>query len=128
MFSPIIGCACICFLHRRSSGSEFGRADTPAGSFKVDPIAAHRHSFAPQKLALKPSFGNAPIGSNHPMPWEVLLRPRQHESHQTRRFGVDFAIGLDGTRGNLSNSVDDPGCARLATWTVSLAGSRRSNP
>src|SRR2546427_3858128 len=87
-------------------------------SIEVDPVTAHGHSPLEQQLALAPPYVNASVRSDHTMPRKVLVRGRQHPPDQTRRRGLDVAVGLDGTDRNFSDAVDDARNARLLPRTL----------
>src|SRR5207245_4104274 len=88
-----------------------------ASSVQVDAIAAHRHSFLEQQLALALSFRNGSVRADDSMPRQSLMRRRQHAAHEARRCRIDVSVGLHRTYGNVSNPVDDLGDSRLAPGT-----------
>jgi hypothetical protein len=62
---------------------------------------------------LPPSLGEAPVGADDTMPWEVIRRSRKNVTHKARRLWIDVAICADKPGGNRTHPADDARGARV---------------
>ena len=92
------------------------------GSPQVDPIAAHRHTLIAEQFPLAPSHRDGAVGAHDPMPRKILVCRGQQAPDESRRRGIDVAIGLHETQGNSPDPVDDACEARLMTLRQPAAG------
>jgi hypothetical protein len=80
---------------------------------QVDPIAAHWNPFREQELALPPSFRQAAVGADDPMPRQVIAGVRKNVSHQAWRTRFDVPVSADEPFGDGAHPADDARSARL---------------
>ena len=103
-------------LARRINACVRGSRDPEAGrqprSAQVDAVSEHRNAFLNQELALSPSHRHAPVGADHPMPWEPFVSGGEKVTDQSRRFRVDVAIGADKSNRNRAHAAEDARCSR----------------
>jgi hypothetical protein len=90
-------------------------SDGPTPVDEVDPVTIHRHSFLPQPCDLVTTHWDSPIGAHHSVPRHIILSGGKDLADQTRRSGIDVAIGLDESLGNGSNPVQDASGASTTT-------------
>src|SRR3982074_916714 len=85
----------------------------PTGVAEVDAVAAHRDLFLLQSFELRGAHGDGAVGSDHPVPRNVLGRGREHVPDESWRTRVDVAVRLDEAFGDRPDTVQDPRGARV---------------
>lgn len=79
---------------------------------EIHAVASQRDSFAVQELALPLPHREASVRADDPVPGQILVGGGKHVADQSRRAGVDVAVGADEPLGNLPHAGDDPLDAR----------------
>jgi hypothetical protein len=77
---------------------------------------------------LPPPLWQAPVGADDTVPWEVIVDGRQNVPHESRRRGVDVAIGADKSSGDCAYPGDDAIGPRLNAGLVRLCSAARIGP
>jgi hypothetical protein len=116
------------FTHARRGGPP-GTAGVLVGQAGVphdDALAAHRHALLLEQRALPRALRHASVGPDDPMPRKIsIVRGGKNMPDETRRAGVDVAIGADKPGGNRTHPVDDASCPwreALRAWLTGRHG------
>ena len=81
---------------------------------EIHALAAHRHALSEQPLSLLRPFRQTPVRPDDAMPRKVVDRG-QNVPDQSRRMGIDIAVGAHEPPGDRTYPLDDARRARLAT-------------